>query len=133
MAIVSMIPGGAGETVDLLWSNPNPANSFADQTISLSDSLVGYKKLRIVWESGPSQTVVQTVDYDLTNISDYLTGAGHSRLSWAWVNSSNRTYTRCAYFPNTDYDTIRFLEAREVHATGDGTNLIIPVTIYGVK
>lgn len=133
MAIISMIPGGAGETVDLLWSNPNPANNFADQDITLSDTASAYKKLRVTWESGPSQAILADVDYDLTNIADYLGGQGHARIGWSWVNNSNRTFARNMYFRNTDYQLLHVLEAREVHASGDGTGVIIPVAIYGVK
>ena len=133
MAIISMIPGGAGDTVDLLWSNPNPTNNFAEQDVTLSDTASAYKKLRVTWASGVSQAIVANVDFDLTNISDYLSGQGHARIGWSWVNNSNRTFARNAYFRNTDYEILHFFEAREVHASGDGTAVCIPLAIYGIK
>lgn len=122
-----------GEVATLLWENPDPTVNFSAQDVDLGQSVEGFKYLRIVWHTAYTGDTDYIVDYDLTNIEELVSGNGHARLGWNYVNTSGNMYSRHSYFSDENYDTLHFTTAYRLNNASSSNNLCIPVAIYGVN
>lgn len=121
-----------GEVATLLWENPDPTVNFSAQDVDLGQSAEQFKYLRIVWYDSATSQIEHTVDYDLAEIDDYLSGVSHSRISFGRYGATYR-FDRSAYFTDENYDTLHFYTAYRVNEAGTNAGQCIPVAIYGVN
>lgn len=130
MPTINELPQTAPETATLLWENSNPSASFASQTITLSDTIENYKKLRIeVYRSSENYNI----DFDMTDPSDFNGSSSISRMSICAKSADNTNiYARYMYF-NGGYNKLYFSNGTRVGGTNTSGNICKPAKIYGIK
>lgn len=117
---------------DVLWENANPTTAFANQTVTLTDSLANYDAVRIYfnWSTSRGDRHTQHVDYDLTYINEYITG-NYYRMMIGMVYN-NVTYTRNAFI-GEGYTSVVFGTSARLNASGSNNSTNIPIKICGIK
>jgi len=134
MSVINMLPSG-GNTKTLLWTNPSPYSSFGAQTITLSQSMYNFKKIRIVYK----RTDVDAIDENLFsewNIENggasYIdSGDEKSRIVIA-MRGLQYNYCRLANISSST--KIAFDACYRLNNTGGNGNLYcLPCKIYGIK
>lgn len=119
------------ETETVLWENPNPGSNFSTGTVTLSQGISNFKRIRLEFATGTSGTYKSSVQYDVNDISDFEDGNGHWRMGAIWVNSSGNTWCRrCDVRSDT---SIYFYSCQRVAATTTSNPLLIPQAIYGIN
>jgi hypothetical protein len=138
MAVINQLPhpkgGGGSETETVLWENSSPTSAFAAKTVTLSDSLENYDKLRIyaIRTTGTSDNVV-SFDVNIAEDLDYfVSGENKMAFSISMLGESYR-YSRIGYI-TTGKNGVYFTTAYRLNSTsGHNTSYCVPVKISGIK
>ncbi len=112
--------GGSSETETTLWTNPDSTYaSFADQYITLSESVSNYSKIRIYFKinGGSSSSDISFFDFDTSDLSETMfmlginsTSGSYGIIRGCWfIANSHENYTKLyvykSYFYNSTSDT----------------------------
>ena len=135
---ITNIPGGFTETD--LWINPNPSSSFSEQTITLSESMSNYNRVRIYFKV-KSDVSVDSIyfDFDTTHIEYYIASTNINRLLFTiGCRYSSSGYARGMFFINSSHENYTKLYAGPGHAyPGRGatiwTEYVVPTKICGLS
>lgn len=134
MAIAIKMGGAKKETETVLWTNDSPTSAFAAKTVTLSDSLENYDKLRIyaIRTTGTSDHVV-SFDVNIAEDLDYFVNGENKMAFSISMLGEKYNYSRIGYI--TTFKTgIYFTTAYRMNATsGHNTGYCIPVKISGIK
>lgn len=123
--------GGGRYTETSLWTNSAPTSNFADQNVTLSDSITNYKYIAIrirfsTTESASATTIVSTSDFvTMTN----TTTSGHP-LCFVGGRYSN-VYERAVYY--VDATTVKFGSSFQQNSTSVSNGTVIPLEILGLN
>lgn len=129
---------GSGAEMTLLWTNPNPTSSFAEQTISLNLAKYGWVRIEAMW-SPTYSTRVQIVESAVPQDSDTLTaflqytnlanpadaaGAAYSLSRLCEISQVGIKFYGCS--------------RRRLNTTSDSSNstqngYLVPQRIWGIK
>lgn len=113
--------GGGGITQKILWSNPNPNTSFAEQDININDNLNDYELLLFTQKISNSDRNYFT---GITNTSNFKT-LGNLIIHSEFNNKWGRDY---------NYVNETTIHASKGRYNGEGNNSYgIPVNIIGYK
>lgn len=117
---------------DVLWENADTTTAFANQTVTLTDSLANYDAVRLYfnWSTSQGDRHTQYVDYDLTYINEYIKGNYYRMMIGMVYNNS--TYTRNAFIGD-GYNKVIFGTSARINASGTNNSTNIPVKISGIK
>ena len=137
------IPFLSGPTEVELWRNSSPTATFAEQNVSLSDTLANYDAVKIVWKGHNTHTATAdnyktdpsaiSVMYELYNASDRSSATGQPFMSAAYT-ASTYTYIRRAWFANTsDLSSIHIGPTQRTNNANSNAAYNIPLLICGVK
>ena len=127
MPIYNGLASGGSESKTLLWENTSPTSGFSSQTITLSDVVSNYKKLRIeVYDSSGNYYV----DYDMSTPSKYLLSG---KCGFAIGYHSTNNYTRFGYLYDETYTKIWWSACYRLGATSTLSNGCVPAAVYGIK
>lgn len=121
--------GGGSLKETTLWTNNSPTSSFASQTVTLSDYVSNYDYIKITFRLSTSSTDTLSI---LVPKEDYSKYDGTSSGAGVMHVNSNTGYCRLARtFTGT---SINFAPCWTVFAAaGSNNNLLIPVSIVGIK
>lgn len=124
--------GGGKPKETVLWTNSSPTSNFAAETVTLSQSIVGFDYIQITYAR---LTSAQTTDEDIGILiiptSKFLISSGNSRaraaMSSVYNNTNNYRIMR--------YDTDTTVAFSGCHtSSGSGiNNACIPLKISGLK
>jgi hypothetical protein len=136
MPVINMLPHGGSESETVLWTNSKPSSAFADQTITLSESLEGYKKVRIYTLRNITETINEKefIDIYLADgmIDWYTKGADKGAFAIA-MQGTKYDYARLATI-TTAKTGVTFSKAYRLNSTsGHSSNYCVPVKISGIK
>lgn len=114
----------------VLWTNPNPTNSFASQTITLNDSLANYSYYEILYKTYKDENIGYNTGKIPTNWGTNINGMVNandggvrSRMRSVTINSSTQIEISSCSLINTKGDAYTY---------PDDTRLI-PFKILGYK
>jgi hypothetical protein len=138
MAVINQLPhpkgGGGSETETVLWENSSPTSAFAAKTVTLSDSLENYDKLRIyaIRTTSTSDHVV-SFDVNIAEDLDYFV-SGENKMAFSIsMQGEKYNYSRIGYITALK-SGVYFTTAYRMNATsGHNTGYCIPVKISGIK
>jgi hypothetical protein len=138
MAVINQLPhpkgGGGSETETVLWENSSPTSAFAAKTVTLSDSLENYDKLRIyaIRTTATSDHVV-SFDVNIAGELDYFV-SGENKMAFSISMLGEKyNYSRIGYI-TTFKNGVYFTTAYRVNSTsGHNTSYCVPVKISGIK
>ena len=124
--------GGNGEqyTETVLWTNSSPTSSFADQTITLSDSIDNYSSLGVTFKLSTTEEMSCTIKLSVedfkkcTNSATILNPASCAKIS-------NLAYARRFYCASDT--TIYFAASYRLNTSGTNNAANIPIQIIGIK
>lgn len=114
----------------VLWTNSSPTSSFADQTITLSDSIDNYTSLAVTFKLSTTEGMIYTTKLSVedfkkcTNPATILNPASYAKIS-------SVLYARRFYYASDT--TIYFATSYRVNASGSDNTANIPIQISGVK
>ena len=124
-----MLSNSLGGKKTLLWENPNPANQFAEQTITLSSNDYDYLKIFYRYNT----------NYNRSLSIDILKGDS-AELNACYVNTSGfgLTTRHLNYVSDTEYNVTNHMSTTCATTPSITTNLTgkggcIPLAIYGCK
>ena len=124
-------------TETVLWTNSDPTASFSAQTVTLSDSLLNYKYLKIVYRSSNTNTVDYYTLYPIVDENGeiiYYTGNGNPRMIISYINSSGTARQRRFSIENSTATTIHFTSCQNIGGSSTTVNsAMIPIAIHGVN
>lgn len=137
MAVYNNLPTG-GMKATLLWTNPSPTSNYSSGTISLSEPLTNFQKLRIVWAYShydSDATKVTAVDYELGDLSSWTNSAWRLNFGMDCSHSTNGIwYARGAYINNTTtYQSLWMRECWREGYSGTDNSRLIPLEMYGLN
>ena len=128
--------GGGKYTETSLWTNPNPTSDFANQTVTLSESMDNFKYLKFVYKvyadaaSNPTNEVIIPVeDFKTTNYTSGTVSLGLS--SAANASGTNYLWSRVAYYASNT--TITFSSTRATGANSTNNARSVPTEILGLN
>ena len=143
MAIINQLPhptsggggGGGGETETVLWENSSPSSAFAAKTVTLSDNLSNYKKLRIyaIRTTGDA-TPIHWTEVNLADgeIDYYVDGTNIMAFSIN-MQGEKYNYSRLGYI-TTAKTGVYFTTAYRLNSSsGHNTGYCVPVKISGIN
>lgn len=132
MPIFDNLPTKSGYSETTLWENDNPNTAFQRQTVTLSDSVINYKALRLYynWSTSQGDRHTQFIDYDMSYINEYVTGNYYGMMIGIVYN--NFTYTRNAFIGD-GYTSVIFGVSARINASGTNNSTNIPIKICGLK
>lgn len=127
-----------------LWRNPSPTSTFAEQNVSLSDSLENYDAVKIVWKSINTHTATAdnyktddtalSVIYELYNITSRTSATGQIFMGASAYTTATYTYIRRVWFPNVnDFSIIHIGPTQRTNNANSNAAYNIPLLISGVK
>lgn len=131
-----LVMGGGSESETLLWENPSPSSSFAEQNVTLSSSVDNFKKLRIeFYRTTTDRAYIYTFSFPVM-LEDgtaymYRTGASNPKVALSWFNSESSGYARQGAISSST--VFRFYENRRLNSSGTINTHMIPYRIYGVN
>lgn len=120
----------------LLWTNPDPSSSFAEQDVTLSDSVANYSKMRVeFYRTTTDRAYLGTFDFPvmLPDNSDYMyaTGASKLKIALSWWTSGSDAYARQGAIKS---DTVfHFFANRRINTSGTTNTHMIPYKLYGIR
>ena len=134
MSVVNMLPQG-GTIKKLLWTNPSPSASFGAQTVTLSESMYNFKRIRIVYKRTDVDSIDENLfsEWDIENggASYLVSGDENSRIVIA-MRGLSYSYCRLAYISSST--KIAFEACYRLNNSGGNGNLYcLPCKIYGIK
>ena len=114
-AILNIPSGGGGsETETTLWTNPDSTYaSFAKQTITLSESVSNYDKIRIYFKinGGSSSSDISFFDFDTSDLSEVMfmlginsTSNSYGMIRGCWFTTSHENYTKLYVYDTYVYN-----------------------------
>lgn len=117
-----------------LWANPSPTNNFADQNITLSDSINNYKFIKIT--HADHKTLINNPISFYVVPSDFVkTIAALGNPSYAlgaFVISGGGTQRWVRQLFYVDATTIHFNTAERCNTSGTDAAYAIPLSIIGI-
>lgn len=134
--------GGSGAlTETTLWTNLSPTSVFSGQTITLTESILNYDYIKIVYrgyleDNATSEVIYPTDYYKLFRAaSETYQGAMHYRRN---AGQGSKWYVRGFYCSSTDTDKMVFVDAFSYSVTVGGTtanvtSYDVPLQIIGIK
>lgn len=140
MAVINQLPhptgGGGSETETVLWTNSSVTTAFGAQTVTLSESLDGYNKMRIytVRTINTTPDDAEFIDINLADgmIDWYTTGTDKGAFAIA-MQGTSYDYARFATI-TTAKTGVTFSRAYRLNSTsGHSSNYCVPVKISGIK
>lgn len=128
--------GGSSETETVLWTNSSPSSAFANQTITLSESLEGYKKVRIYTLRNITETINEKEFLDI-NLEDglidhYTDGKNKGAFAIA-MQGETYDYARFGRLTTAKTGVIFSRAYRLGQNSGNSSNYCVPVKISGIK
>ena len=131
MAIITMMPGGAGKKKETaLWTNPNPNNAQSGPTITLSDDLTNYDGFAIEFKDRNTDVDTLKAYYDAAPFS-FNGSAVDKVFVGAHDQGNNRSYVRRLNM--TAANTIIISEAYRLNNSGSANSYAVVVAVYGLK
>lgn len=123
-------------TETLIWENPNPSASFADQDVTLTSGVSNFTSLRVeFYRTTSDRAYICTFSFPVmlpggTNYM-YRTGNSNPKIALSWVTSGGDAYARQGAISS---DTkFHFYANRRLNASGTTNTHMIPYRIYGVN
>ena len=130
---VTMRYGQSGQRSDTgerqieIWSNASPSSNFSAQTVTVSNAMTMYDRIRIDYKYTTSSDVRSIY----VNVSDFsFSGAYTDEIGLISRPDSNGYVRRATMASST---TVQFTTSYRLNASGNSTSYAIPVGIYGVK
>jgi hypothetical protein len=137
MPVINMLPHGGSESETVLWTNPSPTSSFAAQSVTLSDSLLNYKYLKITYRSANTNVVNYYTLYPIVDDNGeiiYAGGNGNPRMIISYIISSGTARQRRFSIEDSAATTIYFTTCQNIGSSSTTVNgAMIPITISGIK
>ena len=126
--------GGSGlNSETLLWTNPDPGASFAETLVTLSQSLTGFKAVKIVYKYSQTDTTEYELRYLIPeDIESYVKGTNKGLYCIGVLGSAGRYY-RPFIFESTALTGIRFYQGNRGGYTDAYNTTNVPLEIYGIK
>ena len=122
--------GGGALSETVLWTNSSPTTSFAAKTVTLSQSIANFERVRIYWRGSTSLATEASIDVSISDLQSF-TGNSALRGSLGIINTNGSNYTRSfAYVNNT---SIAFTNAYPFDNTSAVNIVAIPTKICGLK
>lgn len=128
--------GGGGQmTETVLWTNPNVANTFAEQTITLTDSITNYDYIKVtVASSTTNNTEYMDTIY---KVSDFMTYVKPSSSANHWPQAAvgaraggASNFRTLLYVPDNKISISNGI----ISGSSSAQNTrVIPVTVKGLK
>lgn len=123
-------------TETLLWTNPNTSTARTSLDATLSESLRGYKYVRIQYSYNTSSTSAPfSVIFPIFKADGetymFPSGTQQQRMVIGLNNASGNVYIRNSCV--TSDTVIHFANAHRVNASGNTNTNLIPWYIYGIK
>jgi hypothetical protein len=117
-----------------LWENPSPTSAFANQTVTLSDSLDNYNYIAISYIY-TSATPATDASVALMSVEDFKKGAyntsiGRQAFGLTIANTSNQPLTRSVYYVSST--SVRFGVCYKGGVEESTTNGANPLKITGL-
>lgn len=126
---------GGGFTEKQLWSNPSPTSNFSAQNITLSQSYLDFKYVKVKWlkNTGASQTdlceAIISSD-DLSKVAE----AGSANKYMFTIGATAPTYaTFVRSIKVTSNTKLAFSVAFNVNTSGNDNSIVIPIAVYGLN
>lgn len=135
MAIVDMLPqpgGSSEETLTVLWENENPSSSFSAGRATLTESLAGYKRMRIEYRPFSSSEENGIVDFPVEYLTRLLKTTNSPMLGLGGFGSQY-FYNRLVYLTDETLTILHFLACYRVTDGTTGNSYCVPLYIYGIK
>lgn len=110
---------------EILWENPNPTQSFAAQTVNLSDNPFNYDYIRILYNDDPRNSAT---GYSIIDIKP--SDSNFKATIGLVIYSDSHRVTRQIYSPTENSITFNSTKAED-GTTWDGW--LIPYQIIGIK
>lgn len=118
-----------------LWENSNPDTLFADQTVTLSQSVANFQYIEIEWQNRYS-TVTSTTHYKpsvILRLADFRESAiakDQPGIGMHYNHAGTSYCRRAGYVSDTQ---VRFTVAYALNQAGTAMGIIIPLRIYGLS
>ena len=141
MAIAVMLPENTGgaETLTTIWENASPSSSFLNGGKTLTESMSGYKRIRIVFRpfSATDESVLGILEVPVDTITNFQNNANQPYFGLNGWGSSYQ-YMRGVYVPDdaqTSLDKLYFLHCYRVGSSTSTTydQYCVPLYVYGIR
>lgn len=122
--------GGAKQTETVLWTNSSPTSNFADQNVTLSDSMSNYDYLKFTYKKATNNATSTSAVFSVSDVKNFADESvygqigGESATDWymsrmLWYVSDTSVKISTAWGLN--------------RANSANNSYIIPLSIIGIK
>ena len=122
--------GGAKQTETVLWTNSSPTSNFADQNVTLSDSMSNYDYLKFTYKKATNNATSTSAIFSVSDVKNFADESvygqigGESATDWymsrmLWYVSDTSVKISTAWGLN--------------RANSANNSYIIPLSIIGIK
>lgn len=123
------IGGGMSETV--LWSNSAPSSSFIGQSVTLNQSIEGFKEIRFYFRCTTTNSKESFVTYSVEEFKTYLLSQTTFSAALSYRHNGTQTYVRTVFYTDS---THIYVGGAYYFQTGNTDNTTaIPTKIVGLK
>lgn len=109
-----------------LWTNANPTSSFAQQNITLSDSISNYDYVRIYFRASTTNSAEKSIIFPVSEISDNNNAFG-AKFS-GFNNTTERVWAKAS---DTSFTIYLAYQLQQAAQTASST-VVIPTKITGI-
>lgn len=140
MPVINMLPqaSGGGLTKELLWTNPNPTQSFGNTRVTITD-ITNYDYIMFETAICPTSASIPDTYYQtLCKVSDIVTKVGgyYGRplmLSSVYSVSASSWITFQRLIVWDSLTVVNFQSCTQFNSSTVNNNINVPLRIYGVK
>ncbi len=118
--------GGGKYTETVLWTNASPTSSFAQQNITLSDSISNYDYVRIYFRASTTNSAEKSIIFPVSEISDNNNAFG-AKFS-GFNNTTERVWAKAS---DTSFTIYLAYQLQQAAQTASST-VVIPTKITGI-
>lgn len=132
---MAIYKASSGKVVKSLWVNSDTTSSFANQAVTLSESMRNFDLIGVRYNNSTSGTVSNIMYVEVDDFVQYI-GTNKPRFffgGYYTYNGSTNGYIRSCRYNSSDYEI--FFNTTFMQGGGSATynNMVIPTEIVGVK
>ena len=121
--------GGGKQTETVLWTNSAPTSNFADQNVTLSDSMSNYDYLKFTYKKATNNATSTSAVFSVSDVKNFADESVYGQLG----GESATDWYMSRYIWYISDTSVRISTAWKLNSVGNNNAYIIPLAIIGIK